>query len=77
MKNDKVPLTLRLDSTVYEALKLIAVNDMRSVNMQIEYIIRNFIFSYKDNMPNEIGTKFINMQKQILRNQINLDVETD
>jgi len=46
MKEDKVPLTLRLDCKTHEALKLISQQEMRSLNTQIEYFLRDSVKDY-------------------------------
>lgn len=51
MKTDKVPLTLRLDAKIHEALKLISEQEMRSLNTQIEYFLRNAVYSYDCDIP--------------------------
>lgn len=43
---DKVPITLRLDSGIHEALKVISVHEMRSLNTQIEYFLRECAVVY-------------------------------
>ena len=37
--DDKVAFTFRVDSTAYEKSKVIAKNELRSVNSQIEYFV--------------------------------------
>ena len=37
--DDKVAFTFRVDSTAYEKSKIIAKNELRSVNSQIEYFV--------------------------------------
>lgn len=54
MKNDKTPITLRLDSDIHEALKLISAREMRSLNTQIEYMLRNAVLEYEK--PNCLPT---------------------
>lgn len=56
MKNDKVPITLRLDGDIHQALKLISIREMRSLNTQIEYMLRNAILDYFDNPSEMFGT---------------------
>lgn len=44
---DKVPITLRLDSDIHEALKKISAMEMRSLNTQIEYFLRESVLRYE------------------------------
>ena len=39
MKQDKIPLTLRLDENIHLKLRYAAEKDFRSLNAQIEYYI--------------------------------------
>ncbi len=43
---EKVPITLRLDVDVHEALRVISSIEMRSLNTQIEYFLREAVFEY-------------------------------
>lgn len=49
---DKVPITLRLDSGIHEALKEISKYEMRSLNTQIEYFLRECILRFTDENKN-------------------------
>lgn len=44
---DRVPITLRLDGDIHEALKLISTIEMRSLNTQIEYFLRKCVLEYE------------------------------
>ena len=49
MREDKVPITLRLDGKTHECLKLISQQEMRSLNTQIEYFLREEVKKYVTN----------------------------
>ena len=50
MKNDRISLQIRLDEkAIYEPLKAIAKHEMRSLNAQLEYFLRNSIDDYIKN----------------------------
>ena len=44
---ERVPITLRLDGDIHEALKIIAAMEMRSLNTQIEYFLRKSVLAYE------------------------------
>lgn len=44
---DRVPITLRLDANIHEALKLISSLEMRSLNTQIEYFLRKCVLEFE------------------------------
>ena len=49
--NERVPITLRLDPYIHEALKYVCKQEMRSLNTQIEYVLKKFLLSYEDIGP--------------------------
>ena len=48
---ERVPITLRLDSDIHEALKIIGAIEMRSLNTQIEFFLRKSILEYEFKTP--------------------------
>jgi len=50
---EKVPITLRLDPYIHEALKYVCKQEIRSLNTQIEYILKKYLYSYDDIGPND------------------------
>ena len=52
MKNERVVTQLRLDAKIHEALKIIAVHEMRSLNTQIEYFLRECVNNYETTNKN-------------------------
>lgn len=44
---ERVPITLRLDSDIHEALKIIGTLEMRSLNTQIEFFLRKSVLEYE------------------------------
>lgn len=47
MVNDKVSITLRIDSKLHSKIKFIANQEQRSWNSQVEYAIAKFIKDYE------------------------------
>ena len=47
-QNERIPITLRLDSDIHKALKLISAIEMRSLNTQIEYFLRESVIRYEN-----------------------------
>ena len=42
MKQDKIPITLRIDEVVFKKIKYTALKDRRSLNSQVEFVLEKF-----------------------------------
>lgn len=45
--SNKVSTQMRFDQTLYEKTKIIAENELRSINAQIEYFIKKGVEAYE------------------------------
>ena len=46
---NKVATLIRIDEEIFEEIKEIAMEENRSFNKQVEFILKNFIEDYKNN----------------------------
>ena len=51
MKPEKIALQVRIEESIYKNLKIIAKMEMRSLNAQLEYFLRNANDRYINSAP--------------------------
>lgn len=58
MKNVKLQTTIRINTNVWRKFKLIAKNNKRSINSELEYVIENIVNQYYKSSKNKSEVYF-------------------
>lgn len=77
LKNDKIPITIRIDEDIHQALKMISSSEMRSLNTQIEYMLRNSVLEYFGELSMVPSSKLQTLIKRIAKSVVTTSVPED
>lgn len=77
MKNDKIPITIRIDEDIHQALRMISASEMRSLNTQIEYMLRNSVLEYFGEPSMMPSSKLQALVKRIAKSVVTTSIPED